>query len=199
VIEMSDNSLSLMIGGEEKAVALSVMGKLYVFTPAQNAFLLALQKMRNIHAAAVSVSKAEEWGRAFIASRKFRDYVNDKLKEYSVKCGLTPEYLVHWGKEAMEGRKEWYEGTCLACGYGNRYNTYEYAENQNDDLEAKLTCKRCYSPTEVTYKEEPFKPTREQLEAYKELKATIIPKVERTHHTFENTQIVFQSEGETQS
>ncbi len=193
---MSENSLSLMIGGEEKAVALSVIGKLFVFTPTQNAFLIALQKLKNIHAASLAVSKDEEWAQKFLHSRKFNDYVNAKLKEYSVKCGLTPEYLVHWGKEAMEGKREWYEGTCPACEYKNTFNTYEYAERQDDDLEATMACKRCYSPMAVAYQEEPFKPTREQMEAYKELKATIIPKVERTHHTFENTQIVFQSEGE---
>lgn len=194
---MSDNSLSLMIGGEEKAVALSVCGKLFVFSPIQNNFLIALQKMRNINAASLAVGKDESWGNKFLKSRKFNDYVNAKLKEYSVKCGLTPEYLVHWGKEAMEGKREWYEGECQACQYFNTFNTYEYAESQDDELQSNMTCKRCYSPMDVVYKEEPFKPTREQMEAYKELKATIIPKVERTHHTFENTEIIFQSEGES--
>lgn len=193
---MSDNSLSLMIGGEERAVALSVAGRLFVFTPRQNAFLIALQKMRNIGAAALAVSQNEAWANKFLHSRKFNEYVNSKLVEYSVKCGLTPEYLVNWGKEAMEGKKEWYEGVCPACEYPNRFNSYEYAEKQDDDLEAMLSCKRCYSPMPAQRKEEPFKPTREQMEAYKELKATIIPKVERTHHTFENTQIVFESQGD---
>lgn len=191
---MSDNSLTLTIGGEEKAVALSVCGKLFVFSPLQNNFLLNLQKLKNLHAASLSVGKDEEWGKKFIKSRKFVEYINAKLKEYSVRCGLTAEYLVHWGKEAMEGKREWYEGECKTCEYKNTYNTYEYAQGQDDDLEARMECKRCYAPTEVEYKEEPFKPTREQMEAYKELKATIIPKVERTHHTYENVQIQFESE-----
>jgi len=174
-------------------IGLAVAGKLFVFSPVQMQFLLALQKMKNVHAAAMSVSKDEEWGKTFLHSRKFNDYLTSKLEEYSVKAGLTPEYLIRWGKDAMEGFREWYEGLC-GCGYANRFNSYEYAERQDDDLASALTCRRCFAPLAVTHVREPFKPSREQMEAYKELKSAVIPKIERVHHTFSNEEIVFESE-----
>lgn len=188
-----ENATSLVIGGETKVVGLAVGGKLYVFQPIQMQFLLNLQKMKNITAASLSVGKDEMWGTKFLHSRKFNDYLKSKLEEYSVKTGLTAEYLIRWGKEAMEGKREWYEGVCV-CGYQNMFNTYEYSEGQDDDLESHMQCKRCYGPVAVERKEEPFEPSREQMEAYKELKSTVIPRVERVHHAFENVHIAFESE-----
>ena len=192
----SDNSTSLIIGGEVKSVGLAVAGKLFVFNPKQMQFLLAVQKLKNVHAASLAVGRDEEWGKTFLKSRKFTDYLAAKLEEHSVKNGLTPEYLIRWGQEAMEGKRSWYEGVCPSCQYANTFNNYEFAEGQDDDLKPSLSCKRCFSPTNVEYKESEFKPTREQMEAYKELKSTIIPKVERVHHQFSNEEIVFESSGD---
>jgi hypothetical protein len=191
-----NNALSLVIGGETKAVAHSVNGKLFVFQPVQNTFLLNLQKMRNVCAAALATGKDEEWGHKFLHSKKFNQFLAEKLQEYSVKCGMTAEYLIQWGKDAMEGKRVWYEGAC-SCGYVSTFNAYEFAAGQDDECESQMACRRCFLPLSVTYNQEEFKPTREQMEAYKELKSTVIPKIERVHHTFTNEEIVFASEEET--
>lgn len=73
-----ENSVSLTIGGEVKTVGLAVAGQLFVFTPGQMNFLLNLQKLKNVTAAALSVDKTEEWGQNFLRSQKFRKYIDRK-------------------------------------------------------------------------------------------------------------------------
>lgn len=193
----TENATALIVGGEVKTVGLAVAGQLFVFSPSQMNFLLNLQKLKSVTAAAISVDRTEEWGKKFLASRKFREYFNAKMEEFSIKNGLTAEYLIRWGKEAMEGKREWHEGLCV-CGYVSRFNNYEFAEGQNDDLVVGVKCKACFEPIDIQYKSEAFKPDRQQMVAYQELKATIIPKIERTHHTYENISIEFESSEEAQ-
>jgi hypothetical protein len=189
------NSVSLTIGGEVKTVGLAVAGKLFVFNPSQMQFLLNLQKLKNVTAASLSVDKTEEWGQNFLRSRKFRDYISCKMQEFSVKNGLTVEWWYQFGKWSADGCKEYYQGHCPGCEMDMQMNLYEVETYRSDDMSLEMPCPACFfKPISLLKKSEEFKPTREQIGAWQELGARLIPKVERVHHQFENVEIKFESE-----
>jgi len=191
----TENSTALIVGGETKVVGMAVAGRLFVFTPAQMNFLLNLQKMKNVTAASLSVDKTEEWGQSFLKSRKFREYLNCKMQEFSVKNGLTVEWWYQFGKWVSDGFKEYYRVVCSGCGYQGTMNVYEVEAARFDDMTIKdVTCPACYKPMVVELVKEKFEPSREQVEGWKELGARLIPKVDRVHHQFENVDIRFESE-----
>ena len=127
----SDNATSLVIGGEVKTIGLAVAGKLFVFTPHQMQFLLNLQKMKSVHAAAMSVNKDEEWAKKFLSSRKFKSYISNKLQEYSVKSGMTVDWWHQFGKWVADGYKESYRVRCDYCKYDD-----EPRRNRDEGVEA---------------------------------------------------------------
>lgn len=190
------NSVSLVIGGEIKTVGLAVAGQLFVFSPSQMNFLLALQKMKNAAAAALSVDKDEEWGKRFLSSQKFKKYISCKMEEFSVKNGLTVEWWYQFGKWVADGHRDFYVATCSYCPYIGVMNTYEVEAYRNDEMELDVPCPACYKTIKVELKREEFKPSREQVEAWKGIGDRLIPKTERVHHTFENVDIVFANEGD---
>lgn len=194
---MNDNSLTLYVGGEAKAVALGVGGRMFVFTPIQQNFLLNLQKLKNVTAAALSVDKDEEWGNKFLKSQKFRKYLSLKMKAFSDRNGLDVDWWYQFGKQVTDGYKEFYDAECPVCQFKFEMDTYEAESSRNDDMQIESECPACtFKPIKLELKKEEFKPTREQVEGWKEIGSRLLPKVERTHHTFENTEIIFQSEGE---
>jgi hypothetical protein len=191
---MDANATSLVIGGEVKTVGLAVAGKLFVFTPHQMQFLLNLQKLKSVHAAAMSISKDEAWAQKFLSSRKFKNYIGNKLQEYSVKSGMTIEWWHQFGKQIADGYKETYKVNCPYCKYEGQMTEYEVEAYRNDDMDLELPCPACLTPATYELKREEFKPSREQVEAWKELGSRLIPKIERIHHQFENAEIVFESD-----
>lgn len=191
------NALTLYVGGEAKAVALGVSGKLFVFTPIQQNFLINLQKLKNVTAASLSVNKDEEWGQKFLKSQKFRKYLSLKMKSFSDKNSLDVEWWYQFGKNLTEGTKEYYEASCPGCQFHFELNTYEVESQRNDEMQIEAECPACMmKPIKVELKKEDFKPTREQVEGWKELGNRLIPKIERVHHQFENVNIEFASEGD---
>jgi hypothetical protein len=191
----TENATALIIGGETKVVGLACAGKLFVFTPVQMNFLLALQKLKNVLPAAMSVDRTQEWAEGFLKSRKFREYLSAKMQEYSVKNGLTVEWWYGFGKWISDGYREFYEVKCPACGYAGTMNIYEVEAGRSDDMmTVEAGCPACYRPLTVEKVREEFKPTRQQVEGWKELGQRLIPKVERVHHQFENVNIEFASE-----
>jgi hypothetical protein len=189
-----DNSVSLTIGGEVKTVGLAVAGQLFVFSPSQMNFLINLQKLKNVAAAGLSVGKTEEWGQNFLKSRKFRKYVTCKMQEFSVKNGLTVEWWYQFGKWSADGEKVFYVAKCLYCSFDGQFNEYEVETYRADDMKIEMSCPACFKAIEPKEKREEFKPTREQIGAWQELGARLIPKIERVHHQFENVDITFESE-----
>jgi hypothetical protein len=190
----TENSTALIIGGEVKTVGLAVAGRLFVFTPNQMQFLLNLQKLKNVTAAALSIDKPEEWGQAFLKSRKFRDYIACKMQEFSVKNGLTVEWWYQFGKWTSEGYRDFYEVKCPYCPYRGEMTTYEVESYRHDDMTLEVPCPVCYKPMLAQEMKEDFRPSREQVVAWQDLGARLIPKVERIHHAFENVDIKFESE-----
>ena len=190
----TENATALIIGGEVKTVGLAVSGKLFVFSHPQMQFLLNLQKMKNVTAAALSVDKTEEWAQSFLKSRKFREYIHCKMQEYSVKNGLTVEWWYQFGKWVADGYREYYLVGCPSCNYQGQMPEYEVETFRQDDLSLDVPCPVCYKAAVTELKHEVFTPTREQVEGWKELGNRLIPKIERVHHQFENTTIEFQSE-----
>jgi hypothetical protein len=191
------NALTLYVGGEAKAVALGVSGKLFVFTPTQQNFLINLQKLKNVTAAALSVNKDEDWGDKFLKSQKFRKYLSLKMKSFSDKNSLDVEWWYQFGKNLTEGFKEFYQASCPGCKYEFEMNLYEAESQRNDDMQLEAECPACtYKPISLLLKQDAFTPSREQVEGWKELGNRLIPKIERVHHQFENVNIEFASETE---
>ena len=192
---MSDeNSTALIIGGETKVVGLAVAGKLFVFTPMQMNFLLNLQKLKNVTAAALGAGKDETWGQNFLRSRKFREYISCKMQEYSVKNGLTVEWWYGFGKWLADGYREFYKVLCAGCGYSGTMNVYEVEAGRSDDmLTVEVGCPACFKPMAAEFVREEFKATREQVEGWKAIGDRLIPKTERIHHSYDNVEIKFES------
>jgi hypothetical protein len=190
----TENSTALIIGGEVKTVGLAVAGKLFVFTPNQMQFLINLQRMKEPTAAALSIGKDEEWGKKFLTSAKFKKYISCKMEEYSVKNGLTVEWWYQFGKWVTEGEKSWYDVECVYCKYLGTMNVYEVESYRADDMSLEVPCPSCCKPVTLMYRAESFKPTREQVVAWQDLGARLIPKIERVHHQFENAEIIFESD-----
>lgn len=187
-----DNSLALTIGGEIKVVAQAVGGKLFVFTPAQQQFLVTLQKLKNVTAAALSIGKTEEWGQSFLSSQKFRKYLNLKMKSFSDRNGMDVDWWYAFGKNLTDGFREFYSISCSYCQHVGEMDTYEAESFRTDDMKLDVQCPACYKPVDATLKSEPFRPSREQVEGWKTLGDRIIPKVERVHHQFESCDIIFE-------
>lgn len=192
---MPDNSLSLTIGGEVKVVGLSVGAKLFIFTPNQQQFLLNLQKMKNVTAAALSIDKDEAWGKQFLSSRKFRQYLSLKMKSFSDKNGLDVEWWYSFGKKLAEGYDEFYLVACGYCEYAGTMDLYEAETFRGDDMQLSVACPACFKPAQSELKREEFKPSREQVEGWKTLGERLVPKTERVQHLFEKSEFVFESEG----
>lgn len=195
----TENSTALIIGGEVKTVGLAVAGKLFVFSPSQMNFLLALQRLKNVLPAAMAVDKTEEWAQSFLKSRKFRDYINSKMQEFSVKNGLTVEWWYQFGKNLSDGFKEFYRVNCGYCTYAGTMNTYEVESFRTDEMKLDVSCPCCFKGVEVEHVKDEFKPSREQVEGWKAIGDRLIPKTERVTHSFENVNIEFQSEEEVKS
>lgn len=189
----TENSTALIVGGEIKTVGFFVAGKLFVFTSSQTQFLLNLQKLKNTTAAALSVDKDDAWGKAFLASRKFKDYIACKMQEFSVKNGLTVEWWYQFGKWLTEGKKEFYEVSCTHCDFSSKSTQYEIETCRDDDGAVVMSCPVCFGAVKANAVTEAFRPTREMVEGWKELGARLIPKIERVHNTFENVEISFES------
>lgn len=192
----TENSTALIIGGEVKTVGLAVAGRLFVFSPVQMQFLISLQKLKSTIAAAMAVDKPEEWAQKFLKSRKFRDYIACKMDEFSVKNGLTVEWWNQFGKWSAEGYREFYKVGCAYCSFAGTMTSYEVEVYRSDEMVLDVPCPACFKPVEVERVREEFRPSREQVVAWQELGSRLIPKVERVHHQFENTEIVFQNSEE---
>lgn len=189
----TENSTALIIGGEVKTIGLAVAGKLFVFSPPQMQFLLNLQKLKNTTAAAMSVDKSEEWAQAFLKSRKFRSYISHKMEEFSVKNGLTVEWWYQFGKNVADGFREYYSARCSYCQYAGTMNTYEVESYRGDEMELDVPCPACFKAVGLELIHDRFTPTREQVVAWQDLGSRLIPKVDRVHHSFENTEIIFEN------
>lgn len=193
----SDNSLALSIGGEVKVVGMAVGGKLFVFSPNQQQFLLALQKMKNVAAAGLSIGKDEEWGHKFLKSQKFRKYLSLKMKAFSDRNGLDVDWWYGFGKKLTDGFEEFYQAHCPGCLFDFEMDVYDAESQRTDEMEMRASCPACtFNPISLLPKQRVFVPTREQVEGWKEIGSRLLPKVERTHHTFENVDIVFEPQGD---
>lgn len=190
----TENSTSLSVGGEVLSVGFQVGGRMYVFTPRQTQFLMALQKLKSVVAASLSVDKPEEWGQAFLKSAKFHRYVSAKMQEFSAKNGMTVEWWYQFGQWAAEGKKTRWEAACAKCQEKQELTAWELESRRNDDLSVEMACTSCGGMMAVQEIVEPFVPSREQVVAWQELGQRLIPKIERVHHQFENVSIEFQSE-----
>ena len=192
-----DNALALSVGGEVKAVGLSVGGKLFVFTPNQQQFLLNLQKLKNVTAAALSIGKEEAWGDAFLRSRKFQTYLSMRMKAFSDQNGMDVNWWYSFGKKLTDGYEEYFTVECAHCAYRGKMDLYEVESFRKDDMTLEVPCPGCFHTLESELKHDVFKPSREQVEGWKAIGDRLLPKVERAVNTFENVDIVFSNKEES--
>lgn len=184
---------ALVIGNRAYVQGLGASGRLFVFNREQIQFLWALQKMKEPTAAALSINRDQQWADKFLKSRKFQAYVAHKMEELSVKNGLTIDWWYEFGKQLTEGKKTHWNLNCPNCGEVRKLLTYEMESLRSDDMEVKVSC-TCGADMKCECVTQDFKPTREQVEGWKELGSRLIPKIERVHHQYENIEISFESE-----
>lgn len=192
-IKQALHSNAMVLGDRVFFQALFAGGKPYVFTRDQMEFLWALQQMKSLAAASIAVGKDEAWAEKFLQSRKFRQFRNAKILEVSIKNGLTIEWWYEFGKHVTEGEKIQWSGFCPACKENYEFNVYEIEEARKDDLCLDLKCPVCFTPIHADREVVKIKPSREQIEAWKEIGSRILAKIERVHHTYSDEQIVFEN------
>jgi hypothetical protein len=190
----SDTFSSLVLGNKIFVGATLARGKPFIFTPDQAAFLIALQKLKSIHAAALSLGKDEAWADKFLLSRKFVLFRNLKLEEAKVKAGINTEMLMQYAQWNLEGKKVWWDADCQKCGYKDEWTEYQVESTRQDDLTLKPECPICFEEVKLNKQEKPFSLNREQMDHWKELAARFWPKVERISHQFSSESIVFETE-----
>lgn len=166
-----------------------------MFTPRQEAFLLELHKLKNVHAAALTVGWSEDFADKFLNSLKFTTFRNLKLEEAKVKSGINTEMLMQYAKWNLEGKKEWWDAQCSRCAYKDEWVEYQVESFRQDDMSLLPTCPTCFGPVSLERKETPFSMSREQMDHWKEVAARFWPKIERVHHDFSKEEIVFETEG----
>lgn len=190
----SDTFSSLVLGNKIFVGATLARGKPFIFTPDQASFLIQLQKLRNIHAAALSINKDETWAEKFLTSRKFVLFRNLKLEEAKVKAGINTEMLMQYAQWNLEGKKVWWDATCAKCTYKDEWVEYQVEAFRTDEYELKPLCPICFEAVVLERREILFKMDREQMDHWKEVAARFWPKVERIHHEFTKENIVFTTE-----
>lgn len=190
----SDASHALIIGSQVFVSALTADNRPFVFTRDQMEFFLALKKLKAVAPAAVSVGKTEEWANHFLASKKFKAFVAAKMQEIQIKNGVTLEWWYQFGKMLAEGRRFFYGGFCDVCKKDVEFTEYEAESARGDDMVLQARCKDCEAPVALERRHEAFKPTREQVEGWKELGSRLSPKVERIQHEFDKTEISFETQ-----
>lgn len=167
-------------------------GRPFVFSPDQASFLITLQKMQNISAAAIAVGKDEPWAKKFFQSKKFITFRNLKLDEAKTKAGITTEYLMLLAKWNLEGKKKWWDATCEGCSYVDEWQEYQVEASRDDEMVLKAECPFCFSPVQLNPREVPFTMNREQMEHWKEIAGRLWPKVDRVAHSFSKEELIFE-------
>ena len=193
----ADEVLALVVGEDIKPLGLTANFQTFVFTPIQMNFIKNLEKLKSIPAACISVGWHEQTGRAFLNSRKFQKYLGCRMQAISTKAAMGAEAWWQVCADITNGFKKKLLANCVICKTVEEITPYEYELSRHDDLNHDYRCPVCGVEATVEEQITEFKPSREQVEGWKEWGARITPKIERTHHTFENTEIVFSPEGET--
>ena len=191
----SDTFSSLVLGNRIFVGATLARGKPFIFSPDQAAFLINLQKLKNLSAAAISIGKTEEWADKFLTSKKFVLFRNLKLEEAKVKAGINTQMLLQYAQWNLEGKKVWWDALCSKCNYQDEWTEYQVESCRTDDYTLKPECPICFEMVDLEKKQEPFEMSREQIEMWKETASRFWPKVERIQHQFTGENIVFETEG----
>lgn len=186
---------SVTLGNKIFPGSVVVRGKTFVFTPRQEAFLLELQKLKSVHAAALNVGWSEDHAEKFLNSAKFSKFRNLKLEEAKVKAGINTEMLFQYAQWNLEGKKTWWDVECKKCSYKDEWVEYQVESFRNDDLTLTPICPTCFEVVVLEKKESSFSMNREQMDMWKEIASRFIPKIERIHHEFSKEEIVFETEG----
>lgn len=193
--QIIDGTKAIIIGDQVTYAPLSVGGRSFHFDALQIRFLYALQKYQgNIETACNFVGRSMEWANKFITSRKFKEFRNCKLASMAALNGDLVEWWWQFGMDGARGFKEWYEGICQICDECNIFTVTEAEIYRQDDMTFKAQCKICMQPIGIERKEEPFKPSREQVQFWAELGNRKVPKIERVQHEFSSEKFEFISE-----
>lgn len=188
--------LALVVGPEVKPLGLSSNSQVFVFKPREMQFIKNLEKLRNVAAAAMSVDWSEGNGTQFIKGRKFQRYLGCRMQVLVTKAAMGEESWWQYCQDLSRGYKERVVVVCGPCGWEDEITPYEAELARRDDMAVEIFCPRCNKAAQVNFVKEPFEPTREQVEGWKEWGNRVSPKTERVHHKFENVNIAFESDGE---
>lgn len=189
-----DKLLALVIGPDVKPLGLSANWQTFVFRPKQMQFIKHLEVLKSVHAAALSVGWTEDQGLSFLRSRKFQRYLGCRMQAITTKAAMGQEAWWQFCRDLTVGERDVVEVKCDSCGAAEAITPYEAEAARDDEMASRMSCRQCGGPAQVQWRKESFKPTREQVEGWKEWGSRVEPKTERVHHQFENSEIVFESE-----
>lgn len=171
---------------------LQVGDKPFHFDAIRIRFIAALQKYQgDLEKACNAVGKTLDWGKEFVSSRKYRQFMRKSLALAGAKQGNLANEWWEMGIAGMRGYRELYIGKCELCHEETRLSSMEYAMLQDDNMVAKPTCEICLQPITLTRETEPYKPTREMVQHWDGIGARVVPKVERVQHEFSDEKYSF--------
>lgn len=189
-LQPTNPSSVLSVGGSSFAPGED--GVVYHFTATEEAFLIALTELNDVPAALLKIDKDAEWGRRFFAKPKVREWISLKTRQFAAKAGTTQEWFFAFGRAVLAGKMEWWDSKCAEDGWRVRL----YAKPEEDRMGVpSIDCAICGKALIANYFSAQMKPSREQIEVWKELGARVAPKIERIQHEFEDADFVFMAKG----
>lgn len=182
-----------LVGGEYYSPSLRVHGRYFHFRPDQMRFLLALTKTRgDVQAASKAAHWTDERTTKFFSGQKWRQYKEQVLASASVRNGDLRDEWWSFMLNGMKGKVEYYEGTCGLCHQPYKIAPAIAEQYRNDDMKLDMECGLCRSPVALEYREEEFKPSREQVQCASEIGSRVEPKTERISHSFTEETFSFE-------
>jgi hypothetical protein len=193
----TDSARGLVIGDRTYFAPINQDDKPFYFNQLQTRFLFFLQKFEGkVEKACAAVDQPVEWAGKFFSSRKWRQYRDHLLATASVRNGSMRNWWWQMAIDGAKGYREWYEYECALCHEKAELTPAMASMYQNDDMKFEAQCQLCQTKVDLVYKQEPFKPSREQVQFFSEIGSRIEPKVERRIHELSDETFVFVPEGD---
>jgi hypothetical protein len=188
----TDCGKGFLIGNDVYFAPVHVNGKYFHFTPSQTQFLYQLTLHKgDLTAACQMVGWTQEKAVDFFATRKWKEYRERLLATAAVRNGDLREFWWEFMTDGAKGFKERWEGTCSICNQDYKLPPQVAEQYRNDNMDIQFNCKFCQNVVALTYIEEPFKPSREQVQCAVEIGQRVEPKTERVSHSFSDETFIF--------
>jgi hypothetical protein len=169
-------------------------GRFFSFKPDQTMFLHFLKKYEgSVEKASFAVGWSGEKVAKFFSCRKWREYREMLLAKAATRNGDLVDFWWDFMLDGAKGYTEHWGGSCALCHQEYKLKPAQAELYRDDNMEMKFSCLICKAAVPLEYVQEPFKPSREQVQCASEIGQRVEPKRERVHHTISDETYVFST------